>query len=150
MNAIATFFTSRPDFDPIYLSESIQYLVKSLLFFIGLQIFVKIYFGIIQQNQTYLALDKAGKAHHWNSRIVSTIHAVMATYFSLRCFIKYPKMLEDIINYYEPDFTKTLCFTCAYLISDLYYVLIDFDSLMFIHHLVGVFGLFSGAIWYAL
>jgi hypothetical protein len=146
MNSLITFLQSRPPFEAPYWKKATALFLASIVYFTFLQVAVQSYFTHYHIFETYSNLKKAKSENQWNSRVVSTIHAVMATWFAIQCFVQHPELWNDIFHAYHRDFTWTLCFTGGYLLTDLRYVFQDRDVYMMIHHIVGAIGLYSSAI----
>jgi hypothetical protein len=121
--------------------ETVYYIGLSLGFFIALQVLSGFVFKYIILTGMYNKLKPAEQSD-WNSRIVSTIHAVVATALALYCFTEYPKLWSDVLFYNEKLTRQTLCFTVGYLIADIRYLFDPFDLYMFLHHVTGAYGLY--------
>jgi len=88
----------------------------------------------------------------WVSRVVSTIHAVLATTFGTICLYKATWREYDMFFGRWPWEEYTTAFTLAYIIHDLVMVIwfhnVLWDRMILAHHLVAIFS-FSLGIYYS-
>lgn len=141
------YFQNRPPMDYRFYEESVFYCLASFATFVALQILSSLIFNYLILTGLYRKLSSTEQSD-WNSRIVSTIHALIATGLSAYCFLYIPKLLDDILFYQDRITRITVSITIGYLAADLRYLFDPFDKFMFIHHIVGCLGLFLSAVCY--
>ena len=142
IQSLIDFANTRPKREFVEPEAAIFLVLISFLFFYWLQFVSKVIFDVFYVPECFKTLkDKMD----WHSRIVSCIHAIIATIMSCICF------------YYEYDtlflgnlfggkwaelFGITVSLTSGYLLADMWVVYQQSDYLMMLHHLGGAIGLF--------
>lgn len=123
-----------------HLQEAIIFTFASFIFHTVLLKLSRIIFSKFLFTKIYLEQNDAVKLD-WDSRIMSTIHAIISTILAYHAIFTHPKLLEDLYFYYQPSFTFVISYTVGYLMADMPIVISQNDYMMCIHHGMGILGL---------
>eukprot|EP01080_Neovahlkampfia_damariscottae_P007994 gene7994-12459_t len=137
------FANTRPPVKYIEPEAAVFLVLISFLFFYWLQFVSKVIFDVFYVPECFKTMkDKMD----WHSRIVSCIHAIIATIMATACFkYEYETLFLGNLfgdNQWKELFGITVALTSGYLFADFWVVYQQGDFLMMLHHIGGGVGLF--------
>lgn len=110
-------------------------------------VFYKLSVRFMRQNHPVTPPEKPNHHHQTASRVVSTIHAIVATYYSIQVLVHETEYFDNPLSYTSLNLRWTMCNSIGYFIYDFLYMLVHREELTFqyfIHHLVAGYGFQQG------